>query len=319
MAFETTVTTTANTEVIEVPAEAKTIVINPPSDGAIVPEVTTNGDATAAVPVPTTTETETPVGEKPEEKKVVNPREDPVEWIKSLIPAGVHKVNHQLLTWIQNQTFTTEEDKQPLPGKNDAVTKNQFMNFLKDGTLLAKFANTLSPGSIEKVYDGEEAKTKENQVTNVQNFVNFVKEKAGFTDAEVFTVDDLQENGKSGYNAVFKTLFELGMKAQEKFNANGIDVDAIIEAASAAVKNSIIQTIWNFFKRVRPQLKSKAETSEEKTTPVVNGTNGNGVITEETPVLNVVPVVATPNGDAKVADDIPPPVPTSAAPAVAAQ
>uniref|UniRef100_A0AC34FDG5 Calponin-homology (CH) domain-containing protein n=1 Tax=Panagrolaimus sp. ES5 TaxID=591445 RepID=A0AC34FDG5_9BILA len=205
-----------------------------------------------------------------------------------------------------------------LPGKNDSVTKTQFINFLKDGTLLAKFANTLSPGSIEKVYEGEEAKVKENQVTNVQNFVNFVKEKAGFTEADAFTVDDLQENGKSGYNAVFNTLFQLGIKAQEKFNAAGIDVDAVIEAASTAVKNSIIQTIWNFFKRVRPQLKSKAETSDEKT-PTSNGTNGNGVIIEETPVSNVVPVVATSNGDTKVVDEIPPPVPTTAAPAVAAQ
>uniref|UniRef100_A0A914YQE4 Calponin-homology (CH) domain-containing protein n=1 Tax=Panagrolaimus superbus TaxID=310955 RepID=A0A914YQE4_9BILA len=314
MAFETTVITT---DVIEVPAEAKTIVINPPSDGSIVPPVTTNGDATVVAPVTTTTEAETPVAEKPEEKKVVNPREDPVEWIKSLIPAGVHKVNHQILSWIQDQTYTDETQKQPLPGKNESVTKTQFINFLKDGTLLANFANALSPGSIEKVYEGEEAKVKENQKANLQNFVNFAKEKAGFTEAEAFAVDDLQENGKSGYNAVFNTLFQLGMKAQEKFNATGIDVENVMEAASTAVKNSIIQTIWNFFKRVRPQLKSKAETSDEKT-PTVNGANGNGVIIEETPVSNVVPIVAS-NGDAKVVEDIPPPVPTTAAPAVAAQ
>jgi hypothetical protein len=317
MASET-VTATTTTDVIEVPSETKMIIINPPSDGTIIPEATTNGDAT----VPTAT-TDVSVVEKPEEKKVVvDPRENPVEWVKSLIAPAVHKVNHQILSWIQNQTYTTEEEKQPLPGKNNAVTRNQFLNFLKDGTLLAKFANTLSPGSIEKVYDGEDAKVKENQVTNIENFVNFVKEKAGFTETEVFTVDDLQEKGKSGYDAVFNTLFQLGMKAQEKFNANSLDVDSVIEVASTAVKNNIIQSVFNWFKRVSPRLNtSKVETSSDEknaTTPVANG---NGVTTtEETTTVsnNVVPVIATSNGDTKVADEIPPPIPTSAAPAVAA-
>ena len=319
------VATPAPTAVIEVPIETKTIVINPPADGTIIPAVTTNGNGTTATTT-TTTEVETAaVGEKPEDVKVVDPRENPIEWISSLIPAGVHKVNHQILQWIQNVTFDKEEDKQPLPGKNDSVTKNQFMNFLKDGTLLAKFANTLSPGSIEKVFDGEEAKPKENQVANIQNFINFVKEKAGFTETEAFEVEDLQDKGKSGYKAVFNTLFQLGLKAQEQFSASGINVDTIVEAASAAAKNSIIQTVMNFFKRARPQLKSnKAETSvtDDNKTPISNGTNGNGVITEEvTTTTTSIPVTTMTNGDATklVSDDIPPPVPVTAAPIISAQ
>jgi hypothetical protein len=318
MASETTVTTTT-TEVIEVPAETKTIIINPPSDGTIVPEVTTNGDATVAAEATATTTTDAAaVVEKPEEiVKVVDPRENPVEWVKSIVTPAVHKANHHVLAWMQNQISPTEEEKQPLPGKDGAVKKSEFLNFLKDGTMLAKFANALAPGSIETVYDGEEAKVKENQVTNIQNFINFAKETAGFSETEVFTVDDLQGKGKSGYNAVFNTLFQLGVKAQEKFNATGLDVDSVVEAAKSAIKeHSLKQRILNLFQFFRLK-KSKAVTSDEKTatTPV---TNGNGfVATEET--NNVVPVIATSNGDTKVADEIPPPVPTSLAPAVASQ
>lgn len=227
-------------------------------------------------------ETETKV----EEKKVIDPREDPIGWISSLIPAGVHKANHEILQWIQNTAVEKEEERQPLPGKDGSVTKTQFLNFLKDGTILAKFVNAVSPGTVEKVYDGDEVKTKENQTTNIENFTKFLKEKVGLTDERIFTVADLQEKGKTGYNAVFNALFHLGLNASEKLNATGIDVDKIIESASQAVKNSFIQTILNFFKRAHPQLKTKDDTKEQPTekveetipAPVIapNGTNENG-------------------------------------------
>lgn len=218
-----------------------------------------------------------------EEKKPVDPREDVTGWLGSLIPAGVHRANYEVLNWLQNTTVEKEEDRKPLPGKEQAVTKTQFLNFLKDGTLLAKFAQKLSPESVEKVYEGEEAKTKENQTANIEAFTKFLKEKVGLSDEHVFTAADLLEKGKAGFAPVFNSIFQLGVKAQEKLNAAGIDVDSIVESASQAIKSNIFQTLLNFFKRARPQLKTKEENKENtEETPAngdapkieENGTNG---------------------------------------------
>lgn len=66
---------------------------------------------------------------------------------------------------------------------------------------------------------------------------------------QVFAVADLQEKGKAGYNAVFNTLFQLGLKAQERFNQCGIDTDQLLtEVASVGPKPNLIQTIVNFLK-----------------------------------------------------------------------
>jgi len=220
---------------------------------------------------------------KVEEKKPIDPREDLFGWLGSLIPAGVHRANYEVLNWLQNTTIEKEEDRSPLPGKEQAVTRSQFLNFLKDGTLLAKFAQKLSPESVEKVYEGEDAKKKENQTANIESFTKFLKEKVGLPDEHVFSANDLLEKGKGGYNAVFNSVFQLGVNAQEKLNAAGIDVDSIVESASQAIKSNIFQTLLNFFKRARPQLKAKEENKENtEETPAngdapkveENGTNG---------------------------------------------
>lgn len=90
-----------------------------------------------------------------------------------------------MLDWAQHLAVEDEDKRQILPGKNDAVTKNQFLSFLRDGTLLAKLANRLQPGSIETVHDGEAAKEKTNQESNINAFINFAKEKAGLSDEQV--------------------------------------------------------------------------------------------------------------------------------------
>ncbi|KAE9549932.1 hypothetical protein FO519_006850 [Halicephalobus sp. NKZ332] len=214
---------------------------------------------------------------KVEEKKPIDPREDLLGWLGTLIPAGVHRANFEILNWLQNTAVEKEEDKKTLPGKEQAVTKTQFLNFLKDGTLLAKFAQKISPESVEKVYEGEEAKTKENQVANIENFTKFLKEKVGLSDEQVFSPADLQDKGKAGFNPVFNSIFQLGTHAQEKLNASGIDVESIVEAASQAIKSNIFQTLLNFFKRARPQLKSKEEKENNEEITV----NGDGPKAEE--------------------------------------
>ncbi|KAE9420659.1 hypothetical protein Angca_002009, partial [Angiostrongylus cantonensis] len=65
---------------------------------------------------------------------------------------------------------------------------------------------------------------------------------------QAMTTADLLEKGKAGYPAVFETLWQLAMKAQDKFQQQGIDVEAVVAAASQVVRTNIIQTILNFFK-----------------------------------------------------------------------
>ncbi|TKR94841.1 hypothetical protein L596_009076 [Steinernema carpocapsae] len=206
--------------------------------------------------------------EKKEEEKQPeppkDPKEDPVGWVNSLIAPAVHKVNHEVLSWAQQLAVEDEEKRQPLPGKNGFVTKNQFLSFLRDGSILAQLANKLQVGAVETVHEGEAAQVKENQSANIEGFVNFAKEKAGLADDQVFSAEDLLEKGKAAYPAVFGALVRLGMASQEKFEQKGLDVDAIAEMASQVVKTSIIQTILNFFRRASARATSRATAAKSE-------------------------------------------------------
>ena len=41
------------------------------------------------------------------------------------------QVNYLVLDWIQKLVVDDEAKRQPLPGKNEMVTKKQFINYLK--------------------------------------------------------------------------------------------------------------------------------------------------------------------------------------------
>ncbi|MCP9260358.1 hypothetical protein DINM_003718 [Dirofilaria immitis] len=222
----------------------------------------------------------------PESRK--DPREDPIGWVNSLIPGAVHKVNYRLLDWAQQLAIEEEDKRQILPGKSDAVTKNQFLSFLRDGSLLAKLANRLQPGTIETIHEGDAAKDKTNQTSNINAFINFVKEKLaslrsrrkqqlteeedGINEAIIFTAADLQEKGKAGYQAVFNTLMQLALKAQSilskrLYSSSGIDIEQLIQAASQVVPTNLLQSILSFFRRAQPTQTPKklAKEAEEKT------------------------------------------------------
>lgn len=62
------------------------------------------------------------------------------------------------------------------------------------------------------------------------------------------TAADLLEKGKAGYPAVFDTLWGLGIKAQEKFEKEGLDVDGIVNTVSNTVRTTIIGQIVAFFR-----------------------------------------------------------------------
>ena len=254
--------------------------------------VTSNGNGSAIETVATNGI------EKKEVELPKDPNVDPIGWLKQQQPAAVHKVNYHILKWTQQQAIDDEAKRQCLPGKNESVTRNQFLNFLRDGTVLAYLANKFAPGSVENVYENEAAKEKANQVSNIQGFINFAKEKAELPENQVFTIEDLQEKGKAGYEAVVHTLFQLGLKASDKFNQVGIDVQQIADDASKAVQNNLIQTIVKFFKRAAPSAADKQVVQQ-------NGEKQN-VTTETTndvPSEVATTEVSTTNGLAKPVEE----------------
>ncbi|GMT26981.1 hypothetical protein PFISCL1PPCAC_18278, partial [Pristionchus fissidentatus] len=209
--------------------------------------------------------------EEKKEEKVEEPpkdiREDPIGWIGQQIPQAVHIANYQVLDWAQKFAVEDEAKRQPLPGKNGAVTRNQFLAFLKDGTLLAGLAKKCG-ANVETIHEGEAVKNnKDNQTANIQAFADWAKDNLGLPEDKVVTVADLLEKGKAGYPQVFHAVWAAGSQAVEKFGATtGIDVDSVTAAASQAVKSNIVQTILNFFKRARPtpQLEKKAALEAEE-------------------------------------------------------
>ncbi|KAK5971574.1 Calponin- (CH) domain-containing protein [Trichostrongylus colubriformis] len=82
---------------------------------------------------------------EPEQAKDI--REDALGWIAQQIPPAVHKVNYFVLEWAQKLAYGDGE-RPALPGKDNSVTRNQFLAFLRDGKLLAALANKLQPGSV---------------------------------------------------------------------------------------------------------------------------------------------------------------------------
>ncbi|VDK40395.1 unnamed protein product [Gongylonema pulchrum] len=156
-----------------------------PAVDADVKEVVEQSTTTAATAAAPTGQTNGEAKEESPETPRKDPREDPIGWINSLIPGAAHKANYKLLDWAQQLAVEDGDKRQTLPGKNDAVTKSQFLSFLRDGTLLAKLANRLQPGSVETVHEGEAAKEKANQTSNINAFINFAKEKAGLSEEQV--------------------------------------------------------------------------------------------------------------------------------------
>lgn len=82
---------------------------------------------------------------------------------------------------------------------------------------------------------------------------------------------------------MFNTLFQLGLKAQETFAQNGIDVEKLLLEAAQAVRFNFVQAILNFFKRARPTTGKPAAAK-----PTENGTSEANMadkVIEETAVV----------------------------------
>ncbi|CAD6184108.1 unnamed protein product [Caenorhabditis auriculariae] len=214
---------------------------------------------------------EAQIPKEPEQPK--DPKEDVLGWISQQTPQAVHKVNYLLLEWVQRVAVENEADRKPLPGKDGFVTRNQFLAFLRDGDLLTKLANKLQPGSVEPAVAEENADAvaqKEVVKKNIDSFSTWAQQNVNMDNDKVLTSGDLLEKGKSGFEAVFNTLWQLGVQTQEKFAAEGIDVETIVNAASQIVKSNILQTILGFFRRARvpPVVEEPKEAEVVATTEV---------------------------------------------------
>lgn len=200
------------------------------------------------------------------------PLDNPTDWIGSLGKGAQKKVAYAGLDWA-NKLVGKEE---PVPGhQKQETSQKDFMSHLKDGAVLAQLANKLQPGSVETVH--EKPTEPEKQLSNVNGFLNFAKEKVGMGEKELFKADDLMA-GK-GFPQVLGTLVGLGTKSQDKFGVGGLSTDTLLQLATSAVgKNflqSLLEKIPNPFKKsaapAAPAEEVKESQAAESAKPTENG------------------------------------------------
>nr|CAD2192518.1 unnamed protein product [Meloidogyne enterolobii] len=112
----------------------------------------------------------------------------------------------QIFGWISSVTGET------LPSNGDI---NEFISTLKDGVLLCKLANTLSPNSIKKVNASTLAFK---QMENISFFLSFVGNYVGKN--ELFQTVDLYEGQDP--NSVLVCLAALARKSEKVFGKPGL-------------------------------------------------------------------------------------------------
>jgi len=151
------------------------------------------------------------------------------------------QVNYFLLHWIH----TVNGDDTEFLAK-EKFTRAKFLDHLRDGILLCKLANKLVPGSVENIHEGEAAKEMVNQKANTFRFLKFLEKHDLISPRHMFNYQDFNAEGKSGYEAVAKTVLHLGLVAQDKFNQTGLDIDHITEEVSNLVQSKA-HPVQNFF------------------------------------------------------------------------
>jgi len=91
----------------------------------------------------------------------------------------------------------------------DPLPKGQFEDVLKDGVILCKLANKLTPGSVKKI---QERGTNFQLMENIQRFQAAIK-KYGVPDSEIFQTADLFE--RRNIQQVVLCLYSLGRITQK--------------------------------------------------------------------------------------------------------
>jgi hypothetical protein len=149
------------------------------------------------------------------------------------------------LEWAIGETYAEDDKDKPVLPKSGFVKRREFINYLKDGVILARLANNFQPGAAEAVKEGEEAKTKENQQSNINVFSSVAKRYV--SEDQVFTHDDL-EKGKENYVKVFSTFFKvMSASSAEHFKRPGGDFDQFVNEVAAVVPQKFWQKLVSSF------------------------------------------------------------------------
>jgi len=203
--------------------------------------------------------------------------------VKKLPKEAAHKAAFYVADWAISQAYTAEDPAKPKLPESRSITRGEFVNYFKDGVILARLANKLKPGAIEQVKEGEDAKVKENQKANSDAFIAVAKEH--LPENQVFGFEDL-EKGKKSFPAIFTTLVQLILKTPEQLGSQDFDLDQIFKELSEIVPKGLMQKASDYFNYARntvrerlARLRSPSNTDQ----PAQNGVHTEAPAAETTP------------------------------------
>jgi len=146
-------------------------------------------------------------------------------WIQTLGKGALGKVGYLVLEWICKQVGIPSGSI-PGSGKKD-VSPKSFMNFLKDGVTLAKFANIMKPGSIANIFERPADKSQE--TANLSGFLDFAKNFAGVGESDLFKAEEA--NKGKGFPNVLNTLINVGANSSQNLGKEGLNMEQLTSTA----------------------------------------------------------------------------------------
>ncbi|KAI1718181.1 ubiquitin family domain-containing protein [Ditylenchus destructor] len=128
--------------------------------------------------------------------------------------------NSHLLNWLKSYgehcsiIYNVEFDR--------IISPTDFLSKLENGLLLVYYAESISPGICPNI-DPTDFSTEQCE-KRIKAFIAFAKERARLADGCVFNVEDVYDKYEDSYQAVFYTIYKLGVQTSEKFGRHGIDI-----------------------------------------------------------------------------------------------
>jgi len=245
---------------------------------AVAPITEENGvpaaEATTAPNGETATEEKKQNGKAKKEPELAkDPKEDFSGWLKQQNNKAVHKADYLLISGVIDKAFPEGATNKPSLPENGFVTKREFVDKLKDGFILAHLANTLKPGAVEQIKEGEEVKSEENQKANVDAFLAVAKEF--IAEDQLFTFEDLKK-GKEHHQKIFNALLHLLYKTESA------EIDQFIKEIGEVEPEKFLNKLKDRFISfavytrtlvTKPFTRSNSQT-EQPATEEQNGKNG---------------------------------------------
>ncbi|KAI1731354.1 ubiquitin family domain-containing protein [Ditylenchus destructor] len=102
------------------------------------------------------------------------------------------------------------------------ISPTTFLSALEDGLLLVYYAESISPGICPNIEPTDFSQDQSEK--RIKAFIAFAKERAKLADGCVFYVEDVNDKYEDSYQAVFYTIYKLGVQTPEKFGRHGLDI-----------------------------------------------------------------------------------------------